>query len=230
MELREYWHILRRRWWLPLLLAALVGLFSLAQLRPWQAPPPSYVATLRVLVGALPLENTDHTAYDPRYYAWLTSEYLVDDFTEVVRGNLFARAVSNRLADASLEISPGLIQGSASTAKKHRIMTLQIIWPNREELNAIAQATVEELSENAAVYFQQLGDDSGFANLLDGPYVAQASPDLRRRLEFPLRVGLAFLIGVGLVFLWAYLDDSVQEGRDLEAIGLSVLGQIPRHR
>ena len=46
---------------------------------------PQYTATLRMLVGVLPAAEADVAAYDPRYYAWLTSEYLVDDFTEVVR-------------------------------------------------------------------------------------------------------------------------------------------------
>jgi hypothetical protein len=79
MELREYWQILKRRWWIPVVLAGLVALLSLWQLRPWQAPPPSYAASLRMLIGAQPLPEA--AAYDPRYYAWLTSEYLVDDFT-----------------------------------------------------------------------------------------------------------------------------------------------------
>ena len=81
MELRQIWHIIRRRWQLPVLLIVLTGLFSLAQMRPWQPAPPAYAASLRMLVGVLPAAGTDIAAYDPRYYAWLTSEYLVDDFT-----------------------------------------------------------------------------------------------------------------------------------------------------
>jgi len=74
MELREYWQIIRRRWWMPILLAALVASLSALQLRPWQAPPPTYTAAMRLLIGVLPATDAPQTAYDPRYYAWLTSE------------------------------------------------------------------------------------------------------------------------------------------------------------
>ena len=57
MELRAYWEILRRRWWLPLLLALLVAAISAVQLRPWQTRPPSYTASMRVLVGVLPASD-----------------------------------------------------------------------------------------------------------------------------------------------------------------------------
>ena len=120
MELRDYWTIFKRRWWIPILLTLLVGLLSLVQLRPWEPQPVSYSASMRMLVGVLPVADQDMTAYDPRYYAWLTSEYLVDDFTEVVRSQLFAENVSARLADQAMAVPAGVIQGSAATGQQHR--------------------------------------------------------------------------------------------------------------
>ena len=108
MELRAYWAILRRRWAAPVLLPILVALFSAVQLRPWQAPAPSYSVSLRMLVGVLPLEGVDTAQYDPRYYAWMASEYLVDDFTEVLAAELFAKAVNARLAEQE-DSHPGRI-------------------------------------------------------------------------------------------------------------------------
>lgn len=88
-----------------LVLALLTGVVSALQLQPWAPPPPTYSAGLR-LVGVLPAAEQDVTAYDPRYYGWLTSEYLVDDFTEVVRSGLFANNVSARLASGSSKCRP----------------------------------------------------------------------------------------------------------------------------
>ena len=110
MELRSYWAILKRRWAAPVVIPLLVALFSAVQLRPWQAPAPSYSVTMRMLVGVLPLENADGAHYDPRYYAWMTSEYLVDDFTEVLTTQLFAQAINARLSENGLSIPSGLIQ------------------------------------------------------------------------------------------------------------------------
>lgn len=228
MELREYWQILARRWWIPVLLTVLVALLSAWQLRPWQSPPPTYTTSFRLLIGVLPLVDADVADYDPRYYAWLTSEYLVDDFTEVVRSQLFAQGINRRLADQGIEIPAGLISGSANTGRQHRIIQLSFAWGDADQLLAIANAAAAELSENAADYFTQLGTENAVVSVLDTPSVGVVGPDLRRRLDFPLRVILAFIAGVGIVFVLAYLDTSVRRMRDLEEIGLPVIGVIPK--
>lgn len=230
MELRAYWEVLRRRWWLPVLLTGLVAAISAVQLRPWQPRPPSYSASMRLLVGVLPAAEADVTAYDPRYYAWLTSEYLVDDFTEVVRSDLFARAVSARLADQSLQVPAGTIQGSAATGRQHRIITLSFVWGNADEVAAIADAAAAELAENVPRYFQQLGTEGAGITLIDPPTVGMVGPGLRDRLEWPLRIALGLAVGLGLAFWVDYLDSTVRDRRTLEELGLPLLGEIPKHR
>lgn len=230
MEIREYWAILRRRWWLPVVLVVLVGLLSLLQLQPWQPNAPSYSASLRILVGVLPTASQDVTAYDPRYYAWLTSEYLVDDFTEVVRSQLFAENVSARLSAQNITVPPGVIQASAATGKLHRIITLNFTWGDAAQLEAIAQAAAAELTENTPFYFQQLGTENAGVMLIDGPAVSAVGGGVRQQVELPLRILLALLVGVGLVFPLHYLDDSVRTEDELSALGMRVLGAIPRRK
>jgi capsular polysaccharide biosynthesis protein len=207
-----------------------VALLSILQLRPWQPSSPSYSASLRLLVGVLPAAEADTTSYDPHYYAWQTSEYLVDDFTEVVRSDLFARQVSRRLAEQGLTIPAGLIQGSSATGSLHRILSLSLTWPARTELEAITAAAVTELRENTAFYFRQLGTENAIVTILDEPTITLVGPSLRQRLELPLRIVLAFLAGILLVFLLAYFDTSIHNRQELEALGLPVLGEIPRYR
>jgi len=228
MELRDYWRIVRRRWWIPVALTLLVAGISAAQLRPWRSPPPSYTASLRLLVSVLPAQQADTSFYDPRYYAWLTSEYLVDDFTEVVGSELFAQAINRRLAVQGIAIHPGLIQGSAATGKQHRLIHLTFSWGDPAQLEAIAQAAVAELSENTPVYFQQLGTPDAQVTLLDGPSVSPVGAGIRQRLEWPLRVILALIAGIGLLFVLDYLDTSVRRSDELEEMGLPVMAAIPR--
>jgi capsular polysaccharide biosynthesis protein len=211
-------------------LAILVAAISAVQLRPWQTQPPSYSSSMRLLVGVLPATDAPVTAYDPRYYAWLTSEYLVDDFTEVVRSELFAQGVSARLADQAIELPPGVIQGSAATGEQHRIITLTFNWDDEQELVAIANAAAEEITENASIYFQALGTEGAGVTVLDGPSVGVVGASLRDRLEWPLRIGLGLLVGLGLVFLLDYLDSSVRNRREVETLGLPVIGEIPKDR
>ncbi len=228
MELREYWDIFKRRWWIPVLLMLLVGFLSLLQLRPWAPQPVTYQASLRMLVGVLPAAEQDVTAYDPRYYAWLTSEYLVDDFTEVVGSQLFAENVSARLADQAIAVPVGVIQGSAATGKQHRIINLGFSGSDEVQVRAIAEAAAVELAENAGSYFQQLGTDGAGVTLIDGPSTGAVGPSLRSRLDLPLRMALAFLVGVGLVFLLDYFDNSIRRRDDLAELGIVVIGEIPK--
>lgn len=228
MELREYIDIVRRRWWLPVGLMLLVGLLSALQLRPWQAPPPNYTVSLRLLLGVMPLVDADEAAYDPRYYAWLTSEYLVDDFTEVVSSDLFAKNASQRIGEDGPHITAGMISGSALTGQQHRIITLHFHWGNEEEALIMARAAVDELVENADFYFQQLGTEETAVTLLDGPSITPVTPGARSQLELPLRILLALFVGVSLVFLLEYWDTSIRRPQELEELGLTVLGAVPK--
>lgn len=229
MELRDLVHILRRRWWIPFVLAGFVGLFSAIQLRPWQAYPVHYSSSLRVLITIEPATDADASTYDPRYFAALVSEYLVDDFTEVVRSELFARNISERLADLDITIPAGVIHGQATTGKQHRIITLSFHWPDREQAYEIATAAVAELEEDATLYFQQLATSSAAITLLDGPTIHAIGPSLRTRLEFPLRLILGLIASVFLIFFLDYWDTSVRELRELEELGIKILGAIPRY-
>jgi capsular polysaccharide biosynthesis protein len=185
---------------------------------------------MRLLVGVLPASDAPDTAYDPRYYAWLTSEYLVDDFTEVVRSALFAQGVSARLADQAIEVPAGLIQGSAATGQQHRIITLTFGWGDEAQLAAIANAAAAEITENAATYFQALGTEGAGVTVLDGPSISLVGASLGDRLEWPMRIGLGLLVGLGLIFLLEYLDTSVRNRREVETLGLRVIGEIPKDR
>jgi capsular polysaccharide biosynthesis protein len=227
MELREYWRIVRRRWWILVVLTLLTIALSAWQLKPWQRPPAHYNASMRFLLGVAPEDAAaTEPAYDARYYAWLTSEYLVDDFSEVLHSAFFAQNVSKRLPNQPA-LSPGVIQSSTATGVQHRIIGVTLSWGDHNELSQLADAVVAELTENAAGYFRQLGTEPVLVTLLDPPNVSEALPSVRSRIEFPLRVALGFVIGLGLVFLLEYLDTTVRQRSELEAMGLEVLAEIP---
>lgn len=227
MELREYWHIIRRRWWLPLALAAIVALAWLATNKPWQPRPPVYNTSLSFSVGIRPEQAGDS---EENYYVALTSEYLIDDLAEVVRGSEFAAAVSERLAMQGISVPSGAIQGSTQTGELHRILQVSMTWGQPDELTAIADAVIATLQEESARFMPRLFAQNAAAYLIHRGGPAQSGPGLRERLDLPLRLILALLAGLVLSFLWHYLDTRVRERTDLEEMGLSVLGEIPRRR
>jgi capsular polysaccharide biosynthesis protein len=227
MELRQYWHIVWKRVWIIVALLVVVLIGSLA-LR--AEPAPLYQATLRFTVGVPPESRTgDYYTYD-RYYTWLTSEYIADDFSEVVKSQAFAEDVSAILAEKQEDfaVPAGAIQGSTVAEKQHRILTVRITWGDPGQLQAIAEAAEEALREKSGKYFAQLGSEGATVYVIDKSPPMAVGRSLRERLDLPIRLFLALLAGVALTFLLDYLDDTVRDGAELEAMGITVLGEIPR--
>src|SRR5687768_1247077 len=118
MELREYFRILRQRWWLLLLLPLLAALFSALT---YQPPVLSYGYTLRYSVSFLPAPREDMDQ-DPRLGAVQASEYVADDLTEVLRGSRFAAFVRQYLPKGD----PVAISSATRAEKQHRLITVSL--------------------------------------------------------------------------------------------------------
>jgi len=221
MELRQCWRIVRRRIWIVVLLVAIVLGASVA----FRSPHPAlFQASMRFSVGLEPeAKGGDYYSYD-RYYAWLASEYLIDDLTEVVRSEAFAEAIGRELADIDFGA------GAITADKKHRIMTVRIVWRDEEELKSIAEATGKVIQEQSGDFFGQLSGREPDIRLIDPPSIAPAPKSLKERLDLPIRLLLALVAGVALTFLLDCLDDSIRDGAELEAMGIEVLGEIPPAR
>jgi capsular polysaccharide biosynthesis protein len=218
MELRQYWRIVWRRWWL---VAALVGIVLVVSLVMYQEPEPVYVASMRFAIGIEGSEPVNAASGEGRSDAWLASEYLADDLSEVLKGGDFASRISEQVG---FEVPAGAIFAS----REHRIMTVTIAWRDRDQAQAIAEAVGAALQDGGAGYFPQLVGVEAQAVLIDGPGIGQVGRSLTDKLELPIRLFVALVAGVALAFLWNYLDDTVRDRREVEALGVSILGEIPR--
>lgn len=227
MELRQYWAIIRRYWWIPVVLVVLVAVLTLLTQRPWQPQPQLFSSALSFSVGVQPEQPGDA---EENYYVALASEYLIDDLAEVVRGSEFARAVSQRLETEGIAVPAGALQGSTQAGKLHRILTVSITWDDPDELAAIADAVATTIEEEAAAFMPRLFAQAGAAYLINRGGLTPVGPSLRDRLDFPVRLLLALAAGIGLAFLLYYLDDRVHDREEVERLGLPVLGEIPRQR
>ena len=225
MELRQYWAVIRRWWWIPVLTVLLVAVLSLVTARPWQPKAHAYTTSLSFSVGLKPENPADG---EENYYTALVSEYLIDDLAEVVRGSEFAGAVSQRLQAQGITIPPGALQGSTQAGKLHRIMTVGMTWGNPDELSAIADAVILTIQEEAPTFMPRLFAQNGAAYLVNRGGVAAVGTGLRQKLEFPLKLLIALAAGIALAFLVDYLDDRIRGREDVERLGLSVVGEIPK--
>ena len=224
MELRRYWSVLKRRWWL-LLVPAVVVLA--VELITYQPPPPVYNAGVRFLVAQEPGEGA-RTADEQRCYNWLSSEYIVNGLSDWVSGGEFATAVSQELARSGLSVPAQAIQGSLVTDNARSMLLVSLTYGDTPTLAAIMDALVTVLTEQNAAALPQLGGETAVLVQLDPISVNQIPAGIRSQLDLPLRVVIALAAGFGLALLAEYLDPTVRERREIEAIGLQVLGEIPK--
>jgi capsular polysaccharide biosynthesis protein len=218
MELRQYGRIIWRRWWL---IAALVGIVLIVSLLTRREAPPTYIASMRFAIGIEGSEPVNTASGEGRSDAWLASEYLADDLSEVLKGGDFAARISQ-------EVGFDVAAGTIFASREHRIMTVNITWSDRAQTQAIAEAVGAAVEDAGADYFPQLLGVEAKAVLIDGPGIGQAGQTLTEKLDLPIRLLVALLAGVALAFLWDYLDDTIRDRTELEALGVTVLGEIPK--
>jgi capsular polysaccharide biosynthesis protein len=223
MELRTYARILLRRWWLVVAPVVVVVVYVVATYAP---PVTSYRVVMRFSAGSVPAGLS--VDYD-RYYPWLTSEYIANGLADVAETGVFAQAVAGRLAEAGHDVAPGAVQGAIVTDNAQSILVVYLTWPDPQQIVALAEAITEELTQNGGAYYPQLEDLEPVVRRLDEPAPTPLPPSLRAQVMGPtIRVGLALFVGVGLAFLWHYLDPTVHEAEELEKLGWEVLARIPR--
>src|SRR5437660_11816505 len=120
MELREYWSIVGRRWWLPVALA-LVALIASAAVGLRGAA--AFKTDMRLAVSTIPTPDPNGLLYyDPVYYSNLDSEYLADDMSEFMTSRAFADEVHRELATSStpMDVDLATVLSASRTEKPHR--------------------------------------------------------------------------------------------------------------
>jgi capsular polysaccharide biosynthesis protein len=224
MELKAYWNVLKRRWLLVLIPTAVVLIIGLATYSP---PGTAYNAGIRFIVSQEPSEAAAEDD-EQRLANWQTSEYIVNGLTDWVRSGQFAQLVSARLAESGTSIDYRAIRGSIAADNVRSMMTFSMTFGDPAALEAMMRTAAAVLTEENEKGLPQLGGETAALVQLDEPIINPVSAGLFDQLQLPIRVVLAIAAGLGLAFLVDYLDPTVRERKELEAMGLPVMGEIPK--
>jgi capsular polysaccharide biosynthesis protein len=232
VELREYWAIVRRRWWLPVAVTLVAFVASSAVgLRGAAA----YHTDLRIAVSTPPMADpTLQLHFDATYYSNLNSEYLADDMSEFMHSQAFAGEVQRELATAkNINVDVATLVNSTRTKKTHRFIDVTVVSATPEEGKQIADSISRILNDSArlGIYLKALTAYNTQMSVITPPETHRANTIPGLISEIGLRTVIGLLIGIGLAFLLDYLDASVRtrdEAEDL--LRLPVLGEIPRTR
>jgi capsular polysaccharide biosynthesis protein len=222
MELRAYGAVLKRhaRLILVITLATLVLSIAMA-LR----GPSAYTASMRLAISVVPDPRVgDFFKYDS-YYSVLTSEYLADDLSELLRSEAFAADVSAEMGNT---IEPEAIANLTRTKKTHRLLDVQIVAGDPQSAMAIAQAYERVLNTKLDQYLAFLQANNGYVRIVNRPRVARTNTLPLTAAEVGLRTMAGLLGAIGLAFLLEYVDDRLRDRRQVESfMGTTVLAEIP---
>lgn len=231
MELYAVWEFVRRRWWLIVLPALVVLLLSLPGLRGSLFPDGTYGVDMRLTVAAPPQPPTEQstTPYeDTAYVPWLASEYVVVNLPAWIASDSFAELVSEVLDEQGTMIPADDLIGAFAAEGLRSILSLHVRWAEPSEVIPITQAAITVLQNRNHLYFPQFGGEPVSVVALDDIRVQSLAPPITQRLDPFVRIAVGLAAGVGLAALAEYLDRTVRTQTDVEALGLAVLGEIPR--
>ncbi|MBI2862787.1 MAG: hypothetical protein HYX89_08195 [Chloroflexi bacterium] len=222
MELRTYWAIFWRRWWLAAGVVVLVFAVSLFAL-PGQVI--SYSSQVRVAVQPqLPITSPEYSPAFHEYYAYAASEYLVDDLAEMVKTSAFSADVQQRVREA-IGRTP---QGTFDSKKAHRLLTLTVTSLNAEDARVLAQEAGRVLTTPGNPYLAVFSQQNPSVTLVDQVDSGVSTDRVRSAFNVAMRLVLALFVGVGLAFLLDYLDDTLRDAREVEErMNLRVIGELP---
>jgi capsular polysaccharide biosynthesis protein len=232
MELREYWSIIRRRWWLPVAVT-LVALIASTAVGVRGAA--AYKTDMRIAISTIPTPDANATLYyDPTYYSNLDSEYLADDMSEFMTSRAFADEVTRELATAKQpQEDVATIMSATRTKKTHRFIDVTITTSTFEDGEAIAGSISRILSDpnHLALYLKALTAYNTQMSVVTPPVTHRANSIPGLISEIGLRTVIGLIVGIGAAFLVDYLDPSLRSRQEAETLlQLPVLGQIPRTR
>ncbi|MCA1644931.1 MAG: hypothetical protein LC797_05475 [Chloroflexi bacterium] len=233
MELREYWSIVQRRWWLPVAVT-LVALIASTAVGVRGAT--AFKTDMRIAISTIPTPDPNATLYyDPTYYSNLDSEYLADDMSEFMTSRGFADEVNRELASTNqkTDVDIATIMSATRAKKTHRFIDVTITTSTFEQGEAIAGSISRILNDpnHLAIYLKALTAYNTQMNVVTPPVTHRANTPLGLVSEIGLRTIIGLLVGVGAAFLVDYIDPSVRSRHEAESLlRMPVLGEIPRTR
>ncbi|MBN1936441.1 MAG: hypothetical protein JW934_17390 [Anaerolineae bacterium] len=222
MELIRYWKIIAKRWWLT---AALVIVVAVVSAITYKEPTPMYNASFRINVGLEPVPRPGAQYIDNPLETWQASEYFMDDLAAAVRNVDYARRVAERLGEKGVNLA-----GAIGASTEHRVLTVSILWHDDAQLARIADAAIIVLQQDASELVGPLGESHPVLPLIAPPAITLVGQSLKDKLDIPIRLGLALIVGIAGAFLLDYLDTTVRDRAEIEAMGFKVLAEIPRRR
>ncbi len=248
MELRTYWAIVKRRFWIiaPIIIVvALYGAYQYYHLYKTPGALKAYQSSTTIRIG---LQAAPHNT-DQNYADYLSvSETLADVIVTapVINSQAFATEVSQRIQSDMSQITqrygsnanlgdwqnPAAISAAVSTARVHNLVTVTVNWSTPAGAWAIAHAIGEVSTTHLGSYldYEVRSPSSSTVNAITHPVVSAqivndasdatltAGPAANKPALLLALLLVACIVALALAFLVEYLDDRIRSKDEAEQL------------
>ncbi|MEW9123456.1 MAG: Wzz/FepE/Etk N-terminal domain-containing protein [Thermotaleaceae bacterium] len=215
IDLREYFQIIVKRIWLILLIgflfAATSGIISFFVLEP------VYETSTTLMVGKTKEQETQI-----QYNDVLLSQKLVKTYGEIAKSRTVSKEVIDNL---KLEMTPEELKGKVSV---NLVGDTEIIMVKVQDTDPALTAT---LANNLAQVFMKhvvriMKVDN--VQVIDKAEIPIRPIKPRPMLNIAIATMIGLMLGLGIVFLLEYLDNTIKTPGDVEKhLDLPIIGAIP---
>lgn len=213
MDARELFAILRRRWWVVVLVPALV-----AGLLAWQSRTAPYQTVIRATVLIPGDTEIPGSAERPELM-------VLDDLPPLVSSWAFAEGVHAALGETALSVDE--VHRALSGERYSRILTVHVTHESAAHASAIATAVAQALPELVNRYLMADGSPQpATVRVIDPPgEPSRSRPGQALRQLVLVLTGCG--VGVGLALAMDTLDPRLHDRRHIErTLGLPVLADL----
>ncbi|MBI2849171.1 MAG: hypothetical protein HYX88_03475 [Chloroflexi bacterium] len=215
MQIRDYWIIIAKRWWILLLFIAVAGGAAYGFSKTQQ---PVYRSSTKLYV----------TPARPDYGVTLVIQNLLRQYSQQLGSDRFLGRVAN---DLRLDLPPGDLRRKVTVggAAENLVIQVDVDDPNPVTAQRIARALAVAFIENHQVRMATIDPrDRIDVEMYDDPQPG-ALDKPKTRVNVMAGVVFGLLLGAITVFLIEYMDDTIKDSNDVERyIAMPVVGSIPR--
>ncbi len=220
LDLRELFHILKKRIKLILIITILTTLIS--GVISYFVLTPIYESKMSIFIGKEQSTITQegiYTSSDVTMYQKLMKTYAsIAESNAVIEAALKSTDINIKVktAEGMLSVTP-----EADT----QIMSISVQSENPKEAQKLVSAITTAFIERSGEVIH-----NGQVEVIDKPKIPEIPIKPNKKLNIAIAFFLGLMVSVGIVFVLEYLDSTIKTKEDIEKyIGIPVIGIIPEH-
>ncbi|WP_338842505.1 Wzz/FepE/Etk N-terminal domain-containing protein [Clostridium perfringens] len=219
ISLQEIAYALKKRWKLIALITIAATLVS--AILNFFVVKPQYEAKAKLFIGKQ--ESQDNSAYNNSDV--MMYQQLMKTYAELVKtSDLITKAVKNADLDYNQNQIKGILNNlTANPSADTQILDLSFKGGNPKEVLKVTEAITDEfISESKELI------PNGNVQVIQKPQLPEHPVSPNKKLNILIAFVLGLMVGVGIVLLLEYLDNTFKSREELEkTLDLPIIGAIP---